>query len=287
MVAWAKTTLAGLCSIGVGLGLVVWFGAARWHRMTSQFVEKLVAAVPRQATRAITFEDFEQLPAPVARYFRWTFRDGQPLIRVARFSQAGELRINEKSDQWSPFEADQVVATQWPGFIWDARIRVAPLMHVRVRDAYIAGQGLGQVTLLSAVTLAEEEDQAELNSGALHRYLAEAVWYPTALLPSAGVRWSPIDDNKALATLTDSGITVSLEFRFNDAGEVAGIYTPGRWGRFDGEYALTPWEGYFRHYEEREGMQVPTEGEVGWHLPGGWLSVWKGRIVDIEYDFAR
>lgn len=176
MVAWAKTTLAGLCLIGVGLGLVVWFGAARWHRMTSQFVEKLVATVPRQGTRAITFEDFEQLPVPVVRYFRWAFRDGQPLIRVARFSQAGELRINEKSDQWSPFEADQVVAAQLPGFIWDARIRVAPLMHVRVRDAYIAGQGSVQVTLLSAVTLAKEEGQAELNSSALHRYLAEAVW---------------------------------------------------------------------------------------------------------------
>lgn len=87
--------------------------------------------------------------------------------------------------------------------------------------------------------------------------------------------------------MTDSGITVSLEFHFNDAGEVAGIYTPGRWGRFDGEYALIPWEGYFRHYEERESMQVPVEGEVGWHLPGGWLSVWKGRIVDVKYDFAR
>jgi hypothetical protein len=287
MAAWAKTTLAGFCLLGVGLGLVVWVGSARWRRTTLQLVEKLVATAPRQGTGAVNFENFEQLPAPVARYFRRTLRDGQPLIRVARFSQAGELRIDEKSDRWTPFEANQVVAARLPGFVWDARIHIVPLMHVRVRDAYVAGQGSGQVTLLSAVTLAEEEGQAELNSGALHRYLAEAVWYPTALLPSAGVRWSPIDDNKALATLTDSGITVSLEFRFNDAGEVMGIYTSGRWGRFGGEYALTPWEGYFRHYEEREDMWVPTEGEVGWYLPGGWLSVWKGRIVDVTYDLAR
>ena len=52
------------------------------------------------------------------------------------------------------------------------------------------------------------------------------------LLPSAALRWSAIDENTALATVTDNGVTVSLEFRFDDAGEVAGIYTPARWGTF-------------------------------------------------------
>ena len=287
MAVWAKMTVAGLGLVGVGLGLVIWSGSARWNRMTSQLVEKLGEAGPRQGTRAVTFENFDQLPVPVARYFRRVLRDGQPFIRLARFSQAGELRVNEKSDRWAPFEANQVVTSQLPGFVWDARIRMAPLMHVRVRDAYFAGRGSGRVALLSAVTMAQEQGRAELNSGALHRYLAEAVWYPTALLPSAGVRWRPIDKNRAVATLTDSGIAVSLEFRFNDAGEATGIYTPGRWGRFDGKYALTPWEGRFRHYEERGGMRVPTEGEVGWHLPIGWSSVWKGKIASIKYEFAR
>ncbi|WP_425532220.1 DUF6920 family protein [Aromatoleum anaerobium] len=48
------------------------------------------------------------------------------------------------------------------------------------------GVGSGQAQLLSAVTVASDRDKPELNSGSLHRYLAEAVWYPTALLPSAG-----------------------------------------------------------------------------------------------------
>ena len=81
---------------------------------------------------------------------------------------------------------------------------------------------VGRVSLFSAFTLSSSANIPELNSGALHRYLAEAVWYPTALLPQAGVQWSPIDEHSALATLTDNGETVSLEFRFNDAGEVTG-----------------------------------------------------------------
>jgi hypothetical protein len=100
------------------------------------------------------------------------------------------------------------------------------------------------------------------------------------------VRWSPIDEAKALATLTDSGITVSLEFHFNDEGEAVGVFAPGRYRRVGGGYELTPWEGRFRAYEESFGMRIPTRGEVGWHLTGGWKAVWRGRIDDIRYEFA-
>jgi hypothetical protein len=55
------------------------------------------------------------------------------------------------------------------------------------------------------------------------RYLAEAVWLPTALLPVNGVRWSPIDENRALATLQgDDDVSVSLEFRFEN-NDVVGV----------------------------------------------------------------
>jgi hypothetical protein len=141
--------------------------------------------------------------------------------------------------------------------------------------------------LLSAFTIAADGDDPEMNSGALHRYLAEAVWYPTALLPSVKLGWSAIDDNTALATLTDNGVGVSLEFRFNSAGEVASIFTPGRWGKFDGRYKQASWEGHFRNYVARDGMVVPSEGEVGWYSEGEWRSVWKGTVTGATYEFAR
>jgi len=54
--------------------------------------------------------------------------------------------------------------------------------HVRVLDSYAAGVGSGQVSLLSAVAIASEAGIPVLSSGALHRFLAEEVWFPTALL---------------------------------------------------------------------------------------------------------
>lgn len=122
----------------------------------------------------------------------------------------------------------------------------------------------------------------------MQRYLAEAVWLPTALLPIENLQWRAIDDERALATLTDTDLSVSLEFRFNDSGEIIGVYTPGRYFREDdGSYVLKPWAGYHRAYEERSGIRIPIEGGVEWQLPNGRLPYCILKIVGIEYEFAR
>ena len=105
------------------------------------------------------------------------------------------------------------------------------------------------------------------------------------MLPSQGVVWSAIDDARALATLTDKDVTVSLEFRFNDAGDIIEVYTPAR-GRFvDGRYLPTPWAGRFRRHQDRSGMRIPLEGDVEWRLPTGTLEYARIRLVDVDYAF--
>ena len=165
--------------------------------------------------------------------------------------------------------------------------RVAPLLHVRVRDALIDGIGSGQVSLMSAFPLSGATGGPEMNSGSLHRYLAEAVWYPSALLPSAQLQWTPIDATTALATLTNGLVSVSLEFRFGDSGEVTGIYTPARWGRFADAYKQVPWEGHFRAYRQRDGVVVPTHGEVGWYIDDAWRAVWKGTVAAYRIEIQE
>jgi len=276
------TVVFGLAALAL---LLVGLGYTRQRRALSDLIEDVTHAAEHEYA-IVDFENLAELPDPVEKYFRLVLVYGQPRIRLARFTQRGELRINEQSDKWSRFSASQVVAAGPPGFVWNARVSVAPLLHVRVRDGYVAGRGSGAVTLLSALTVASESDRPELNSGALHRYLAEAVWYPTALLPSAGVEWSAIDSTRALATLTDSDVSVSLEFRFNDVGEVTGIYAAERWGRFGDTYELVPWEGRFGSYTRKQGVLVPTTGEVGWHRAGGFWPFWKGEVLYLDYDYG-
>jgi hypothetical protein len=221
----------------------------------------------------------------VERYFRHTLKDGQALIGAATFRQAGTLRTSIAEESWSSFSARHLAVPPATGFIWNAKVQTPIATHVRVMDSYVAGIGSGRISFLSAIPVASEVGRPELNAGALHRYLAEAVWYPTALLPQSGVVWRAIDDASAMATLTSNGTTVSLEFRFNGVGEVTGIFTPARFGRFDGKYRPTPWEGHFRDYQVRAGMRIPLYGEVGWHADGKLALVWKGNITDAEYAF--
>lgn len=228
--------------------------------------------------------DLKGLPDPVSRYFRRVLAERQRPIRIVRMEQSGTLRADLRRERWMPFRATEIVEPISRRFSWDATVRVLPRFHLRVRDSYVDGVGAGRVQLMSAVTLAADSGKPELNAASLHRYLAEAVWYPTALLPSAGVQWRTMDARKAMATLTDSGVTVDLEFRFNDADEVVSVYGQ-RWSRAGTKYELRPWEGRFAAYRRHRRVLVPTHGEVGWYVDGRLEIVWIGEVSSIEYAF--
>lgn len=232
-------------------------------------------------------EQCRDLPVPVRGYLLNALGSEARPLEALEMQQTGMLRSDPSSERWLRFRANQRTWPQLRQFDWDARIRLAPLVHLRVRDAYAGGIGQGQVHLWSWLKLAADRDSPELNAGALHRFLAEAPWYPTALLPSAGVRWSAIDESSALAMLEDAGTRVSLEFRFTAAGEVASIYTPGRWRRVGRSYQRCAWQGNFSDYRAVHGLRVPFHAEVGWHIDGRLELVWRGEITRIEHHFNR
>ena len=257
--------------------VAVWTGSRQQQRAIAARVDLLTGRAAATSART-GLAALDEVPAPVARYLRWALP--QPgAMRLVRMTQRGTLRTDPEGDRWMAFEAEHLAAPIAVGFLWNARVVVAPLLHVRVRDAFIDGEGSGQVSLLSAFPVSAAAGTPEMNAGALHRFLAEAVWYPAALLPGPKLQWSPIDDRRALATLTERGVTVSLEFRFAETGEVTGIYTPARWGTFAGGYEQRPWEGHFWNYALRDGVRVPGEADVGWYVGDEWRPVWKGTIV--------
>ena len=277
----------GSAAVCAGLGVVTWIASRRQQNALAMDVERLMRAAPAQADAApIADLAVDSVPAPVARYLRLALPRARPIQRV-RMRQVGSLRAAVDSERWMAFAAEHTVVPAATGFVWNARVRIGPLLHVGVRDTLIAGSGSGQVNLLSAFPVSADGGSPEMTSGSLHRYLAEAVWYPTALLPSPNLRWTAIDGSKALATLTHHGTAVSLEFRFAASGAVSGIYTPQRWGTFAEGYRQAPWEGHFRDYRERDGIVVPTEGDVGWYVDGEWRAVWQGRITAFEVTPAR
>lgn len=130
-----KFSLAGLGLIGAGSGLAFW-AAANWKSDTDKLVEKLKQSAAASEEKTISFKGFGDLPAPVARYFRFALKEGQPLVRTAQIRHKGEFNLN---DEWIPFDSTEHFSAQPPGFIWDADMRMNQLINVRVRDGYLSG----------------------------------------------------------------------------------------------------------------------------------------------------
>jgi hypothetical protein len=225
--------IAGSAAAAIGAGTLL------WNRSTARAVRQLA---PNGAAGTFKRDQLVGLPASVVRYFEFALTPGQPLIRTARIEHEGEFRSSLDAP-WSPFTSVQHFSADPPGFVWDAKIRMSPVVTVRVRDSYLEGDGSMRASVAGLIPVVNAWGRTDLASGALHRYLAESVWLPTALLPGRGVTWEPIDDNSARATLTDSGVSVSLDFRFNEKGEVVSVYTPARYRDVDGKGVPTPWEG--------------------------------------------
>jgi hypothetical protein len=209
------------------------------------------------------------------------------MVAHVRVQHRGTFNMGEADDQWKPFTSDQKVVTQRPGFDWNGRIAMIPGLPVRVHDAYIAGEGLLHASLLGLVSLAEVRGTDEMAEGELMRFFAEAAWYPTALLPSQGVRWDPVDDRSAYATLSDGSIAVTMLFAFNDSDLIETVSAEARGRMLSGKIVPTPWQGRFWDYSQRDGMQVPLEGEVAWLLPAGAKPYWRGRIAEVSYELTQ
>ena len=284
---WMRVAAMTAGGVAGGVAAAAGVGTLAWNRATARVTDRMAADAREEEAKPFSVDELEGLPAPVARYFRFALKPGQARIRSARLRQRGEFRSGGAGGAWSPFTAAEHFSAGPAGFVWDARIRMAPLMAVRVRDSYVGGAGSMRAKVAALLPVVDQAGSPELASGALMRWLAEAVWLPTALLPGAGVRWEAVDDSTARATVEDAGNRVSLDFHFAPDGRVVRVYSPARFRDVNGTGVPTPWEGTFRDYGEVEGMKVPLEGEVGWILPEGKVTYWRGRNVSIEYDFAR
>jgi hypothetical protein len=126
-----------------------------------------------------------------------------------------------------------------------------------------------------------------MTAGAMHRYLADCVYCPSALLPDQHLRWDGLNANSARATLTVGPISVSLDFRFTPAGLVEKAHTAGRWGRFSEGLDQRPWEARFSEFHPRQGLLVPRGSEAGWYCDDEWTAVWRGTLVEADYEFEK
>lgn len=258
---------------------------ARWDRATAALRDSMRSG--SRAPAGLVAVDSTSAPPVVRRYLERAIPSGALRIRAAALVQEGEFRMSEGGAGWRPFSATHHVRAYPPGFLWDASIAMAPMVSVRVRDGYLDGVGMMKGALAAVLVVVEGKPTRELAEGALYRYLAEATWVPTRLLPGDGLAWEAMDDSTARATLRDGGVEVAVQFGFDADADITSIFVPERGREVDGVMVPTPWTGRFRGHEEVDGFRIPMEGEVAWVVGGREVPYWRGRLTQAAFELTR
>jgi hypothetical protein len=280
-----------LIIIGAVVGIVmltISLGTLRWNRATAQFNARLSATIQPARNQVYSEQELAGLPAPVARYLRLVLSDQQPMIRSAWIQWRGEFNMGQPgADNWKPFQATQSYVVDPPGFVWNARIAMAPAIPVLVRDMFLEGRGSMRGKIAGLMTVIDAAQTQQLSIAALQRHLGEAIWFPTALLPSQGVQWEPIDASRSRATLASNGVIASVDFHFDANGLVDFIEVPDR--LFDngkGPPIQRVWRARVQGWREFENMKLPANAVAEWSLDDGIYAYWRGAPVAVRYDFA-
>ncbi len=245
------------------------------HQYRKQ-VESLFARAENLSSQTFHYDQLEGLPEPVQRYFRFALPEGYPYISSVRLLHGGQFKTGINKD-WIPIEGEEYFTAQPPGFIWRGKTKL-----FTATDRYVEGNGNLIVKLLSLIEVANVKGP-ETNQGELLRWLGEAVWFPTSLLPTENLRWSALTEDTAQLSYTNQGLTVSYKVSFLETGEISRMeaqryYTPER---------LETWVGELSEYQKIDQLRVPTRIKATWKLAEGDYTYVDFKVKEMQFNVPR
>lgn len=231
------------------------------------------------SARALDTE-LETLPLSVQRWLKNSGAAERSAIKSVHLKQSGLIRLKPEQQKWTKAEAEQVIMTDPPSFIWTVKMKVNPFMAVIGRDSFKGGKAQMLVKLAALVPLAQVEDDAKTNESALQRFLMEMAWYPTAaLLPY--VTWKEVDETTAEATMSYSGVKGTATFHVNDQGELVKV-TASRFKDSGADAQRFPCVAEIKQQMKVDGIVVPAEIEITWLLEEGPFTWYKFKVHDMK-----
>lgn len=278
-----KVIVIGFTAIFVLLSLVLiisGIGRAVYNRNVEKEIDRFLEK-QNVINATVTIDDLEFLPSPVQK---WLITSGvldRERAYNARLKQTADIRMDQNQENWIPLEADQYISVIQPGFLWDAKIKMAPFLHVSGRDLYDSGAGNMLIKFQSLFTIADATGY-EIDQGTLVRFLAEIVWVPSAALEDY-MTWEPIDDYSARARMEYRGVSATGVFTFDEDGNPI-HFIAERYGEFDGEYVLLAWSTVMGGHQFMDGYKVPTTASITWELDSGDYTWFVLNLEDLQFN---
>lgn len=277
---WAGAAIvAGLGAVVAALALSTAADVESFHRAVAQAGRRLPAA-------SAGSDAWAGLPAPVQRYFRFTFGDAPtPALAYVEVEMAGRFRRPGRTE-FAPTTARQTLAAGTPALMFDATTPVMPGVWARAYDAYIDGRMEMKAKLLSAVALVDEKSSPELDRISLRRWLLESPLYPTALLPGGPVRWEAVDAEHARAVVRRGGVSASMLARFAPDGRLL-HFAAEEDGDLDMPYHGSGEFAARDDYRLVGGLRLPMRFQIARAAGGQRFPFWEGHVVRIRLHTAQ
>lgn len=273
VVVWVIGAILGLLVLSIGAGRI------QMQRQTDREIDALLARGSR-SRQPITESDLAGLPAPVARWMRWSGVVGSPPAAFVRLRQSGRFQMEGRG--WFPFSADQYFTTSPPVFLWRVKMTMLPLVAVYGLDRYQDRTGGMQMKVLSLIPVVNKTGGG-LDQGALLRYLGETIWFPSGAL-APFIKWEEIEADSAKATMDYGGTVASAVFYIDAEGRPARIEAE-RYN--DSREKLLPWIAESTRYGEFAGIRMPIAGTGSWLFEDGKFTYIDWRITDVDFNVAE
>ncbi len=233
--------------------------------------------------QVIRTEDLQHLPSPVKKWLKKVGITGKNKIEAVHLKQSGLMKLEADQKEWFKPEAKQYIAVNKPGFLWQVDLPMLPLINTKGKDLFYQGKASMNIKIASLLPVVNQEANDKINESALHRFLLELPWYPTAALNDY-LDWQEIDSTTAKATIDYKGVKASADFIFDQEGNL--IRTEAmRYRESDEKSERMKCTGELSGYQTVDGIKIPTEIDVNWYLPEGKFTWFKVKVDEIGFEY--
>jgi hypothetical protein len=262
----------GIVAVGaLGLGLYAWWSAARFDERIDGLQAEMLGTSPGNAALPL-------LPEIVRAY---ALRAGGTVGGPMFFHATHKATLSTAKGQ-APIaiDADQWTATAFSALVWRGRGAMLGL-PVTVVDSFVSGTGLLEARVAGTIVVASGSGGA-FDKGELQRYLSELPVYPDAILNNGALTWRQLDDTTVEVAANSREGPATARFSFDANGDIVGIVADDRPMTVGDAIVPTTWRGSYSRYGQIGSYRIPLYGEVGWELPDGLFTYWRGEVTSYE-----
>ena len=278
---WKDAKFGTIANVIILLVGIVGFGHYQFHKMVRGESKQLLQNIQVENLPIISKKAIDHLPEIVQKWMRNSGVIGKEKIVSVRLEQKGEMKTKPEG-KWMPFTAEQYFDVENSAFAWTTEVDFMPMVNMVGRDKLIDGKGEMLIKLANVIPVVDEGNNEKINSGAMLRYMAEMVWFPSAALNDY-IKWEAIDANAAKATFTLNGKSVSGIYTFSDEENFKSFEADRYYGGKK-DSKLEKWKIIASDYKEFNGIKIPNKCSVTWKLKEGdfnWLNL---EITELEYN---